>query len=34
MLRFFIDRPIFASVMSVMIVLAGLAALRQLPLEQ
>ncbi|MDO8862020.1 multidrug efflux RND transporter permease subunit [Haliea sp. E1-2-M8] len=34
MLRFFIDRPIFASVISVIIVLAGLAALRQLPLEQ
>lgn len=34
MLRFFIDRPIFASVISVMIVLAGLAALRQLALEQ
>ncbi|MGQ9427043.1 efflux RND transporter permease subunit [Gilvimarinus sp. F26214L] len=34
MLRFFIDRPIFASVISVVIILAGLAALRQLPLEQ
>lgn len=34
MLRFFIDRPIFASVISIIIVLAGLAALRQLPLEQ
>ncbi|MEP4573328.1 efflux RND transporter permease subunit, partial [Marinobacter sp.] len=34
MLRFFIDRPIFASVISVIIILAGLAALRLLPLEQ
>lgn len=34
MLRFFIDRPIFASVISVIIMLAGLAALRQLPIEQ
>ncbi|MCW8194740.1 multidrug efflux RND transporter permease subunit [Proteobacteria bacterium 005FR1] len=34
MLRFFIDRPVFASVISIVIMLAGLAALRQLPLEQ
>ncbi|MCH8544577.1 MAG: multidrug efflux RND transporter permease subunit [Alcanivorax sp.] len=34
MLRFFIDRPIFASVISIVIVLAGLAALRALPIEQ
>ncbi|MFO7649105.1 efflux RND transporter permease subunit [Halomonas campaniensis] len=34
MLRFFIDRPIFASVISILIVLAGLAALRALPVEQ
>lgn len=34
MLRFFIDRPIFAGVISVIILLAGVAALRQLPLEQ
>ncbi|MBB5188536.1 HAE1 family hydrophobic/amphiphilic exporter-1/multidrug efflux pump [Zhongshania antarctica] len=34
MLSFFIDRPIFAGVISIVITLAGLAALRQLPLEQ
>ncbi len=34
MLRLFIDRPIFASVISLIIVLAGLAALRALPVEQ
>lgn len=34
MLRFFIDRPIFASVISIIIVLAGLAAIRVLPVEQ
>ncbi len=34
MLRFFIDRPIFASVISIIIVLVGLAALRALPVEQ
>ncbi|MBB3330306.1 HAE1 family hydrophobic/amphiphilic exporter-1/multidrug efflux pump [Halomonas campaniensis] len=34
MLRFFIDRPIFASVISIIIMLAGLAALRALPVEQ
>src|SRR6516162_8492022 len=32
--RFFIDRPIFASVMSIIIVLAGLLALRSLPVAQ
>jgi HAE1 family hydrophobic/amphiphilic exporter-1/multidrug efflux pump len=32
--RFFIDRPIFASVLSAFIVLAGLAALRVLPVAQ
>ena len=30
MLRFFIDRPIFASVISIVIVIAGAAALRAL----
>ncbi len=34
MLRFFIDRPIFSSVISIIIVFAGLAALRALPVEQ
>ncbi|WP_111642714.1 efflux RND transporter permease subunit [Marinimicrobium alkaliphilum] len=34
MSRFFIDRPIFASVISILIVLAGFAALRGLPVEQ
>jgi hydrophobe/amphiphile efflux-1 (HAE1) family protein len=34
MLRFFIDRPIFASVVSFIIVLAGVMALRALPVEQ
>ncbi|MDD5476292.1 MAG: efflux RND transporter permease subunit, partial [Syntrophales bacterium] len=34
MLRFFIDRPIFASVISIIIVIAGAAALRILPVEQ
>jgi len=29
--RFFIDRPIFASVVSAFIVIAGLAAIRALP---
>lgn len=33
MLRFFIDRPIFASVISIIIVLVGAAALRALPIE-
>lgn len=34
MFRFFIDRPIFASVISIIIILAGSAALRVLPVEQ
>ncbi|HLV47834.1 MAG TPA: multidrug efflux RND transporter permease subunit [Aliidiomarina sp.] len=34
MLRFFIDRPLFASVISIIIMIAGLAALRTLPIEQ
>ncbi len=34
MARFFIDRPIFASVISIIIVIAGLATLRVLPVEQ
>ena len=34
MLRFFIDRPIFASVISIIIMLAGFAALRGLAVEQ
>lgn len=34
MARFFITRPIFASVLSIIIVLAGLAAVTQLPIEQ
>ncbi|WP_028454971.1 efflux RND transporter permease subunit [Chitinilyticum litopenaei] len=32
--KFFIERPIFASVISIIIVLAGLAAMRVLPVEQ
>src|SRR3954468_11982485 len=32
--RFFIDRPIFAAVLSFFIVLAGLAAMRTLPIAQ
>ena len=32
--RFFIERPIFASVISIVIVFAGLAAMRSLPVEQ
>src|SRR3954465_2838398 len=32
--RFFIDRPIFAAVLSSFIVLAGLAAMRTLPIAQ
>jgi hydrophobe/amphiphile efflux-1 (HAE1) family protein len=32
--RFFIDRPIFASVVSIVIVLAGLVAMRNLPIAQ
>ena len=34
MFRFFIDRPIFASVISVIIMLAGIVSLRVLPVEQ
>ena len=34
MLRFFIDRPIFASVVSIIILIAGGAALTNLPVEQ
>ena len=34
MSRFFIDRPIFAVVVSIFIVLAGLAAIRVLPIAQ
>ncbi len=34
MMRFFIDRPIFASVISIIIILAGVASLRVLPVEQ
>ena len=34
MLRFFIDRPIFSAVISIVITLAGAAALRVLPVEQ
>ena len=32
--RFFIDRPIFAVVLSVFIVIAGLASMRNLPIAQ
>ncbi|MBF8159707.1 efflux RND transporter permease subunit [Ectopseudomonas hydrolytica] len=32
--RFFIDRPVFATVISIVIVLAGLAAMRALPIAQ
>ena len=32
--RFFIDRPVFASVLSIVIVLAGLLAMRALPISQ
>ena len=32
--RFFIDRPVFASVLSIVIVLAGLVAMRALPISQ
>jgi multidrug efflux pump len=34
MARFFIDRPIFASVISIVIVLAGLVAMKSLPIAQ
>ncbi|MGL5225124.1 MAG: efflux RND transporter permease subunit [Aeromonas sp.] len=32
--KFFIERPIFASVISIIIVISGLAAMRELPVEQ
>src|SRR5918993_5030200 len=32
--RFFIDRPIFAAVISIFLILAGLAAIRALPIAQ
>ena len=32
--RFFIDRPIFAFVISIFIMLAGLAAMRTLPVKR
>lgn len=32
--RFFIDRPVFSTVLSIVIVIAGLAAMRGLPVEQ
>jgi multidrug efflux pump len=32
--RFFIERPVFASVLSIVIILAGLAAMRALPISQ
>ncbi|MDP1533247.1 MAG: efflux RND transporter permease subunit, partial [Rubrivivax sp.] len=32
--KFFIDRPVFAAVISIIIVLAGLMALRALPVAQ
>jgi len=32
--RFFIDRPIFAGVLSVLMVIAGLVALRGLPISE
>ena len=34
MARFFIERPVFATVISVVIVLAGLAAATSLPIAQ
>jgi len=34
MLRFFIDRPIFSSVISILVILGGAAALRALPVQQ
>ena len=33
-LRFFIDRPVFSGVISVVIVLMGVIAMKALPLEQ
>ena len=32
--RFFIDRPVFSTVLSIIIIIAGLAAMRGLPIEQ
>ena len=32
--RFFIDRPIFAAVLSIFLIIAGLAAIRTLPVAQ
>ncbi|MEK9817725.1 MAG: efflux RND transporter permease subunit, partial [Limnobacter sp.] len=32
--KFFIDRPVFAAVLSIFIMLAGLAAMRGLPIAQ
>ncbi|MDP0977473.1 efflux RND transporter permease subunit, partial [Klebsiella pneumoniae] len=32
--RFFIDRPVFAAVISIIIVLAGIVAIRVLPIAQ
>lgn len=32
--KFFIERPVFASVLSIIIVLAGLVAMRALPISQ
>jgi multidrug efflux pump len=32
--RFFIDRPVFAAVISIVILLGGLAAMRALPIAQ
>ena len=32
--RFFIDRPIFAAVLSIFLVIAGLASMRTLPIAQ
>ena len=32
--RFFIDRPIFAAVLSIFIIIAGLASMRNLPIAQ
>ncbi|MFP5420406.1 MAG: efflux RND transporter permease subunit, partial [Gammaproteobacteria bacterium] len=32
--RFFIDRPVFSAVISIIIVLAGLMAMRSLPIAQ
>jgi len=31
--RFFVDRPVFAAVISIIIVIGGLAAMRALPIE-